>query len=126
MNILLAFDKFKDLMPAVRACETAVRGGRRALGEDPTFTLAPSSDERKLEGSSLAGKGAYSLPADAPGVETPVIPYAGGMERAAENIARGRLLKTDFCPIDAAGLPSGGTLVKGPEHLENSPETILS
>lgn len=44
MNILLAFDKFKDSMSADQACNAADLGVRKALGESITLTRAPLTD----------------------------------------------------------------------------------
>jgi glycerate kinase len=44
MNILVAFDKFKDSMTAVRACDAAANGAQRALGGEVIFTRAPLTD----------------------------------------------------------------------------------
>lgn len=44
MHILAAFDKFKDAMPADRACDAALSGALEALGEPLTLTRAPLTD----------------------------------------------------------------------------------
>lgn len=44
MNILIAFDKFKDSMTAVRACDAAANGAQRALDGKVIFTRAPLTD----------------------------------------------------------------------------------
>lgn len=44
MHILAAFDKFKDAMPADRACDAALAGALAALGEPLTMTRAPLTD----------------------------------------------------------------------------------
>ncbi|MFT5836533.1 MAG: glycerate kinase [Candidatus Azotimanducaceae bacterium] len=44
MKILAAFDKFKDAMPADRACDAALSGALEALGEPLTLTRAPLTD----------------------------------------------------------------------------------
>lgn len=44
MNILLAFDKFKDAMSAERACDAAEIGALKALGEPLTLSRAPLTD----------------------------------------------------------------------------------
>lgn len=44
MHILAAFDKFKDSMPADRACDSALSGALEALGEPLTLTRAPLTD----------------------------------------------------------------------------------
>ncbi len=44
MHILAAFDKFKDAMPADRACDAALSGALDALGEPLTLTRAPLTD----------------------------------------------------------------------------------
>jgi glycerate kinase len=44
MNVLAAFDKFKDSMPAGRACDAALAGALNALGEPLTMTRAPLTD----------------------------------------------------------------------------------
>jgi len=44
MHILAAFDKFKDAMPADRACDAALSGALIALGEPLTMTRAPLTD----------------------------------------------------------------------------------
>jgi len=44
MHILAAFDKFKDAMPADRACDAALSGARAALGESHTLIRAPLTD----------------------------------------------------------------------------------
>ena len=44
MNILLAFDKFKDSMTATRACEAAESGIRSALGRKVSVDHAPLTD----------------------------------------------------------------------------------
>lgn len=44
MHILTAFDKFKDSMPADRACDAAIAGALEALGEPLTLTRAPLTD----------------------------------------------------------------------------------
>lgn len=44
MHILAAFDKFKDSMPADRACEAALKGAQLALGESHIYTAAPLTD----------------------------------------------------------------------------------
>ncbi|WPJ96946.1 glycerate kinase [Coraliomargarita algicola] len=44
MHILAAFDKFKDSMPADRACEAALSGALTALGDTHSFTAAPLTD----------------------------------------------------------------------------------
>jgi glycerate kinase len=44
VNILVAFDKFKESMSAVRACDAAIEGVRGALGEMISLTRAPLTD----------------------------------------------------------------------------------
>ena len=44
MNILAAFDKFKDAMPADRACDAALSGALEALGEPLTLCHTPLTD----------------------------------------------------------------------------------
>ncbi|ADE54752.1 glycerate kinase [Coraliomargarita akajimensis] len=44
MNILIAFDKFKDSMSAKEACESASAGAREALGESVQITQCPLTD----------------------------------------------------------------------------------
>ena len=44
MNILVAFDKFKDSMTAAEACASAASGARQALGETIRITEAPLTD----------------------------------------------------------------------------------
>ncbi|MGB1128016.1 MAG: glycerate kinase [Opitutales bacterium] len=44
MNILVAFDKFKDSMTAVRACDAAANGAQLALDGQVIFTRAPLTD----------------------------------------------------------------------------------
>ncbi|TVP80630.1 MAG: glycerate kinase [Puniceicoccaceae bacterium] len=44
MKILAAFDKFKDAMPADRACDAALAGALEALGEPLQLTRAPLTD----------------------------------------------------------------------------------
>ena len=44
MQILAAFDKFKDSMPAGVACDAALAGALEALGEPLTLTRAPLTD----------------------------------------------------------------------------------
>ncbi len=44
MNILVAFDKFKDSMTAAEACAAASHGARQALGEAIQITQAPLTD----------------------------------------------------------------------------------
>ncbi|WP_269525923.1 glycerate kinase [Coraliomargarita parva] len=44
MQILIAFDKFKDSMPAAAACKAAEVGIRAALGDAVKTTLAPLTD----------------------------------------------------------------------------------
>ena len=44
MNVLVAFDKFKDSMSAVRACDAAANGVQKALDGKVTFTRAPLTD----------------------------------------------------------------------------------
>lgn len=44
MHILAAFDKFKDAMPADRACDAALAGALEALGEPLMLTRAPLTD----------------------------------------------------------------------------------
>lgn len=44
MHILAAFDKFKDAMPADRACDVALIGALDALGEPLQLTRAPLTD----------------------------------------------------------------------------------
>ncbi|MEO0509856.1 MAG: glycerate kinase [Verrucomicrobiota bacterium] len=44
MNILIAFDKFKDSMTAVRACDAAANGVQKALEGNVIFTRAPLTD----------------------------------------------------------------------------------
>lgn len=44
MRVLVAFDKFKDSMTAPVACEAAIRGARRALGETVEIESAPLTD----------------------------------------------------------------------------------
>lgn len=44
MKILAAFDKFKDSMTAVAACEAASAGARQALGSAVQITQAPLTD----------------------------------------------------------------------------------
>ena len=44
MNILAAFDKFKDAMPAERACDAALSGALEALGEPLTLCHTPLTD----------------------------------------------------------------------------------
>ncbi|MFO8026152.1 MAG: glycerate kinase [Opitutales bacterium] len=44
MNILVAFDKFKDSMSAVRACDAAASGAQRVLDGEVSFTHAPLTD----------------------------------------------------------------------------------
>ena len=44
MKILAAFDKFKDAMPADRACDAALSGALEALGEPLTLSHAPLTD----------------------------------------------------------------------------------
>lgn len=44
MHILAAFDKFKDAMPAGRACDAALAGALEALDEPLTLTRAPLTD----------------------------------------------------------------------------------
>lgn len=44
MNILVAFDKFKDSMSAVRACDAAANGAQKALNGNVIFTRAPLTD----------------------------------------------------------------------------------
>lgn len=44
MHILAAFDKFKDAMPADRACDIALAGALEALGEPLVLTRAPLTD----------------------------------------------------------------------------------
>jgi glycerate kinase len=44
MKILAAFDKFKDSMTAVAACEAASAGARQALGDAVHITQAPLTD----------------------------------------------------------------------------------
>lgn len=44
MNILVAFDKFKDSMSAVRACDAAANGARQALDGEVNFIQAPLTD----------------------------------------------------------------------------------
>ena len=44
MKILAAFDKYKDAMPAGRACDAALSGALEALGESLTLSHAPLTD----------------------------------------------------------------------------------
>jgi glycerate kinase len=44
MKILAAFDKFKDAMPADRACDAALSGALEALGEPIALSHAPLTD----------------------------------------------------------------------------------
>ena len=44
MKILAAFDKYKDAMPAGRACDAALSGALEALGEPLTLSHAPLTD----------------------------------------------------------------------------------
>jgi glycerate kinase len=44
MKILAAFDKFKDAMPADRACDAALSGALEALGEPLTLCHTPLTD----------------------------------------------------------------------------------
>ena len=44
MKILAAFDKYKDAMPACRACDAALSGALEALGEPLTLSHAPLTD----------------------------------------------------------------------------------
>jgi glycerate kinase len=44
MKILAAFDKYKDAMPAGRACDAALSGALEALGEPLTLIHAPLTD----------------------------------------------------------------------------------
>lgn len=44
MNVLVAFDKFKDSMSAVRACDAAANGAQKALDGRVIFTRAPLTD----------------------------------------------------------------------------------
>ena len=44
MKILAAFDKYKDSMPAGRACDAALSGALEALGEPLTLSHAPLTD----------------------------------------------------------------------------------
>ena len=44
MKILAAFDKFKDAMPADRACDVALSGALEALGKPLTLCHAPLTD----------------------------------------------------------------------------------
>lgn len=44
MNILVAFDKFKDSMTAADACAAAATGARQALGDSIQITEAPLTD----------------------------------------------------------------------------------
>ena len=44
MKILAAFDKYKDAMPAGRACYAALSGALEALGESLTLSHAPLTD----------------------------------------------------------------------------------
>ncbi|MBL6918942.1 MAG: glycerate kinase [Puniceicoccaceae bacterium] len=44
MKILAAFDKFKDAMPADRACDAALSGALKALGEPLTLYHTPLTD----------------------------------------------------------------------------------
>lgn len=44
MHILAAFDKFKDAMPADRACDAALAGVQAALGASHSLTTAPLTD----------------------------------------------------------------------------------
>ena len=44
MKILAAFDKYKDAMPAGRACDAALSGALEALGEPLTLSQAPLTD----------------------------------------------------------------------------------
>jgi len=44
MKILAAFDKFKDAMPAGSACDAALSGALKALGEPLTLCHAPLTD----------------------------------------------------------------------------------
>lgn len=44
MQILAAFDKFKDAMPAERACDAALTGALKALGEPLSLIRAPLTD----------------------------------------------------------------------------------
>ncbi|PXA03315.1 glycerate kinase [Coraliomargarita sinensis] len=82
--------------------------------------------EGKFDASSLAGKGPYSLLAAAHAADKPAILLAGCVEASAVATARERFPETGFYGISPKEMELEEALLKGPEHLEFSVETILS
>lgn len=82
--------------------------------------------EGKFDESSLAGKGPYSLLAAAHAADKPAILIAGCVETSAVTTARERFPGTGFYAITAEDMDLEEALLKGPEHLGYSVETILS
>jgi glycerate kinase len=124
MHILAAFDKFKDAMPADRACDAALAGAQEALGKSHTFTQAPLTDGGEgfcpilthsanghLEHHKVTGPLGEEIDAPLGWVELENIPESAQKFLGAQN---GKLAIIEMASV--AGLEQVPPLQRHPKH----------
>lgn len=124
MHILAAFDKFKDAMPADRACDAALSGALEALGEPLTLTRAPLTDGGEgfcpiltnaangyLEHHKVSGPLGEEVEAPLGWVELERIPESARKYLGAKN---GSLAILEMASV--AGLEQVPTALRHPRH----------